>query len=64
MTDKERLDWLERTGASIAGITSDSLVPMEFAVCVRCVTGWVSAPTVREALDKAAREFDGFKKAQ
>lgn len=55
-TDSERMDWMEATGASVVSGTSDSLVPQQFSVCVLRVTGWISAPTLREAVDQAMRE--------
>lgn len=55
MTDTDRLNWLERTGANVIAGTSETLVPENFAVCVNRVTGWVVKATLREAIDEAER---------
>lgn len=55
MTDTQRLDWLQQTGASVVGGTSDALIPESFSVCVNRVTGWVTKPTLRDAIDEAER---------
>lgn len=56
MSDTEIINWLERTGASVAGVTGETLIPTAFGVCVGRVTGWHLAPTLREAVRNAANE--------
>lgn len=56
MTDTERIDFLERTGANVVAGTGETLIPESFGVCVNKVTGWVTRPTLREAIDDAERE--------
>lgn len=55
MTDTQRIDFIQATGASVVGGTSDALLPESFSVCVNRVTGWVTKPTLREAIDEAER---------
>jgi hypothetical protein len=56
VTDTQRIDWLERTGANVISDTSESLLPASFSVCVPRVTGWQTRPTLRDAIDAAERE--------
>lgn len=56
MTDTERLNWLERTGANVIADASESLIPLSYSVCVPKVTGWQTRPTLSEAIDAAERE--------
>lgn len=56
MSDTEIINWLERTGASVAGVTGETLIPTAFGVCVGRVTGWHWAATLREAVRMAANE--------
>lgn len=55
MTDTERIDWLERTGANVVADVNDALLPAGFSVCVNRVTPWVTRFDLREAIDEAAR---------
>lgn len=56
MTDTQRLDFMERTGANVVAGTNETLLPVSFAVCVNRVTGWCKGPTIREAIDECERE--------
>jgi hypothetical protein len=56
MTDTQRIDFLERTGANVIAGTGDTLLPESFGVCVRNVTGWITRPNLRQAIDDAERE--------
>lgn len=62
MTDTDRLNWLERTGANVIADTSETLLPQSYSVCVPKVTGWQTKPTLREAIDAAEREERQWKK--
>lgn len=55
MTDSQRVEWIQQTGASVVGGASDALLPESFSVCVGRITGWVTRPTLREAIDEAER---------
>lgn len=57
-TDTERLDWLESTGANVISGVSETLIPQSYSVCVLRLTGWVTKPTLREAIDEARRQSE------
>jgi hypothetical protein len=62
MTDAQRIDWLERTGANVVADTTETLLPQSYSVCINRVTGWQTKPTLREAIDAAEREERQWKK--
>lgn len=55
MTDTERIQFLEETGANVVSGVSETLLPQSFSVCVPRVSGWVTRGTLREAIDEAER---------
>jgi hypothetical protein len=63
MTDTQRMDFLEETGANVVGLTDDALVPTGYAVCVSRVTGWHRAPNLRDAIDACERDVHHHAKA-
>lgn len=56
MTDTDRINFLERTGANVVAGTGDTLLPESFSVCINRVTGWHTKPTLREAIDACERD--------
>jgi hypothetical protein len=56
MTDTDRINFLERTGANIVTGQSETLIPEYFACCINRVTGWHTKPTLREAIDECERD--------
>lgn len=56
MTDTDRINFLERTGADIVTGQSETLIPEYFACCINRVTQWHTKPTLREAIDACERD--------
>lgn len=60
MTDSERIDWLQAKAATVLCGSNYALKAESFAVCAPTLTGWVTRPTLREAVDVAAAQEARF----